>query len=195
MMEPAIQLPHRRWTRAEYERAGQLGLFRPDERLELIDGEIVEKMTPQNTPHSVGIRLCELALREPFRVGHDVRCQLPLGLGDDSEPEPDIAVVVGAPRDYLDAHPATAVLVIEVADTSLSIDRSVKSHLYARAGIPEYWILNLTDRTLEVHRQPGPMAEQPLGHSYQFLQCLDVSQSVCPLAAAGCSISVADLLP
>src|SRR5690348_15524163 len=166
--EEPLTLPARRcWTREEYERAASLGLFGPEERLELIEGEIVTKMTPQNSRHMSGIRLAEEALRLAFPSGYDVRVQGPLALGGRNEPEPDIAVVVGSMRDYFGAHPTTAVLVVEVSDTSLAYDRTTKTGIYARAGIAEYWIINLVDRVLEVHRQSAPMTGRPLGHYYR----------------------------
>jgi len=195
MPDAQLQLPGQRlWTRDEYERAGELGLFRPDERLELIEGLILRK-TPQKSPHASGIRMTEEALRAAFPSGHDVRGQLPLALGEYSEPEPDVAVVSGSYRDYVNSHPVTAVLVVEVADSSLALDRSTKASLYARSGIPEYWILNLVDRLLEVHRGPAAMAEQPLDYHYRTVMRLTVEETVSPLAAPQAVIRVADLLP
>ncbi len=138
----------RRWTRDEYERLGDLGVLGPEERVELIDG-VVYQMPPQHSRHATGVRLTEIALSKAFGEGFDVRAQLPLALGDYSEPEPDMAVVIGDARDFTDAHPATALLVVEVSETTLAFDRETKSSLYAAAGIPEYWIVNLVDRRLE----------------------------------------------
>lgn len=96
------------------------------------------------------------ALRKAFGEGTHVRIQLPLALDPSSEPEPDVTVVRGSPRDYRDAHPSAALLVVEVADTTLSHDRDQKGSLYARAGVADYWIVNLVDQVLEVYRDPGP---------------------------------------
>ncbi|MBI2370409.1 MAG: Uma2 family endonuclease, partial [Deltaproteobacteria bacterium] len=104
-------------------------------------------------------------------------------------------VVPGSPRDYLDAHPTTALLVVEVADTTLVYDRDLKGSLYARAGIAEYWIVNLTDRALEVYRDPAPSPRARYGSSYQTFQRLSPPDSVSPLAAPWARIAVADLLP
>ena len=189
-------LPARRpWTRMEFERASELGLFRPDERLELIEGEIVQKVTPQNTPHATAIRACEEALRLAFPRGHDVRVQLPLALGDFSEPEPDVAVVTGTFRDYAREHPRSAVLVVEVSDTTLTYDRITKGSLYARARVPEYWLVNVPDRVLEVHRDPSAMEEQPLGHHYRSVTRHLPGESVCPIHAPATPVAVEDLLP
>lgn len=184
----------RRWTREEYERLVETGIFHPEERVELLDGELVV-MTPQKSIHATAIRLVEDALRIAFGSGHDVRAQLPLALDPDSEPEPDAAVVAGTPRDYRDAHPTTALLVVEVADTTLAFDRERKRSLYARAGIAEYWIVNLADRVLEVYRDPGPVPSAQYGRNYRVTQRLSASDSVSPLAAPRARITVSDLLP
>ncbi|MGH7233770.1 MAG: Uma2 family endonuclease [Nitrospiraceae bacterium] len=182
----------RRWTRHEYDRMVELGLLRPDERVELLEGEIIT-VTPQNSPHSASIGLAHEALLRVFGADYWIRIQLPLVIDPDSEPEPDLAVVKGTPRDYVKAHPHTAVLVVEVADTSLSLDRERKLPMYARAGIPEYWIINLTERCLEVYRDPIVSSDQ--------LACYNVSlrfvsaDSVSPFAQPDRSIRVVDLLP
>src|SRR5262245_15212608 len=118
----------------------------------------------------------------------------PLALGEHSEPEPDVAVVAGAPEDYLAAHPATAALVVEVADSSLRLDRRFKAAAYARAGLPEYWIVNLPDRVLEVHRDRHPPANPADDWSYRSLATLPPPGQVTPLAAPHAPILVADLL-
>jgi Uma2 family endonuclease len=186
--------PLRTWTRREYDNAIALGIFEEDERLELLEGIIVRKM-PQRGPHVSGIRLTETALRSVFTVGWEVRTQMPLALLETSEPEPDIAVVAGTIRDFEHAHPTTAALVVEVADTSLAVDRKTKAGICAKAGIAEYWILNLQERCLEVHRHPRASSEQPLGWNYAERVVLDETATASPLAAPGTVIAVADLLP
>src|SRR5262249_43192216 len=126
----------RRWTRAEYDRMVEAGILSEEDKVELIDGEILKKM-PQGTPHATGIVLAQETLRPSFGSGHVVRVQLPLAPDDFSEPEPDLAVMRGSARDYDGIHPETAVLVVEVAETSLAFDRGRKASLYARAQIPE----------------------------------------------------------
>lgn len=185
LAEPAV----RRWTVAEYHRAAEMGIFGPEERLELINGEII-RMSPQNGPHATGSTLAEGVIQEVFRAGYVVRIQKPLTLGEDSEPEPDIAVVRGKARDYLKAHPTTAELVVEVADSSLQFDRGKKAASYARAGTPEYWILNVPDRMLEVYRDPDPGAEK-----YRSMAQYDESDTVSPLAAPDARVAVRDLVP
>jgi len=194
VQDPAL-LSRRLFTREEFERAGELGLFRSGERLELIGGEVVRKMSPQKTPHATSIGLGEKALREAFGPEFHVRNQLPLAIGDLDEPEPDLCVVRGSLRDYEDEHPTTAVLVLEVADSSVAIDRTVKASLYASAGIPDYWMLNLPERALEVFRDPEPDPKAPFGYSYRTHLRVGVEGAMTPLHAPGRVIAVADLLP
>src|SRR5262245_24175981 len=99
-------------------------VFAPGDRVGLVDGGI-GTMTPQNSGHATAVSLVEIALRRAFATAAYVRAQLPLALDPDSEPEPDIAVVAGSPRDYRDAHPSSALLVVEVADASLVFDRTI----------------------------------------------------------------------
>ena len=186
--------PRKRWTRAEYDHLVNIGFFTPNDKIELLEGELVRKMTV-NPPHASGISLMQDALLPLFSVGHIIRIQLPLALGTRSEPEPDLAVVTGRTRDYLAAHPTTAVLVIEVSDSTLRVDRTTKASIYARAGIAEYVMLNLVDRTLDVHRSPGPMRGRPLGYGYNEKTVLASGAVWKPLAAPEAEIAVADVLP
>jgi Uma2 family endonuclease len=136
--------------REEFDRLVELGCF-VDERVQLIEGVLVE-MTPPGAPHSFGVGYLTELLVKAVGERAMVRCQLPLALGDTSEPQPDIAVIPRAV--YWRAHPADAFLVVEVADSSLRFDRIVKARVYARARIPEYWIVNVNDRLVEVYRDP-----------------------------------------
>ena len=190
MSLPAIQTKH--WTRQEYDRLADAGILAPDERVELLEGEIVT-MTPQHGPHSASIGLAEAALRKAFGPAHWIRIQLPLIVDPDSEPEPDLAVVPGSPRDYVNEHPRTALLVIEIADSTLERDRSYKSPIYARAGISEYWIVNLIERCLEIYRDPIISPGQPA--RYQVSRKVAPTEIVSPLSAPHGSIAVTDLLP
>ena len=169
-------------------------LFAPEERVELIEGEIVE-MSPKRSPHSTSTTLAGDALRTIFGRGFTVRMQEPLGLGPASEPEPDVAVVRGMPRDYRDEHPSSALLIVEVSESSLTYDRTTKASLYAKSGIPEYWIINLSDDQLEVHRDPAPRVDQPFGYGYATVVVHRASDVVSPLAAPDRVVTVADLLP
>ncbi|MBC7544916.1 MAG: Uma2 family endonuclease [Candidatus Sericytochromatia bacterium] len=179
----------RRWTRDEYERLAEQGFFRPDEHLELLDGEILA-MTPQKGSHAQAVGLAIETFRQAFGPDAHVRSQLPLALSAETMPEPDVAVVSGSVRDY-PAHPTTAMLVMEIADTSLPLDRQRKGPLYARAGIPEYWIVNLVDRIVEVYREPIETAD---GWHYRLVHRVGPGSDVTPLAT-GQPVLVDDLLP
>ena len=141
------------------------------------------------------IRLAEDALRAAFGSGREVRAQGPIALDEEAEPEPDVAVVPGSPRDYRAGHATHAVLVVEVAEPSLRRDREDKAGLYARAGILDYWIVNLIDRTLEVHREPGPDPAAPFGWRYHSVTAIGPDGYVAALAMPRRPIPVADLLP
>jgi Uma2 family endonuclease len=181
-------------TRLEYERLVETGFFRPGEAVELIGGNLLVA-EPQGEPHAVAVGLAKDALRAVFATGWIVREEKPIALDDDSEPEPDLAVVPGKHRDYLAAHPTQPVLVIEVADTSLAWDREHKGSLYARGGIADYWIVNLVDRQLEVYRDPVPELSAPFGWRYGSVEILRVPATASPLAAPHRRVVVADLLP
>lgn len=193
-MMPAGLVRTRRWSRREYEQLVEQGFFRCDERLELLDGLLLVK-EPQSSSHMTALRLAEDALRIAFGAGWDVRAQSPVALDRRSEPEPDVSVVRGSPRDYRDAHPRSPVLVVEVALASLRLDRTRKCRAYARAGVPEYWIVNLVDRVLEVHREPALIESPRRRWGYRSIQPLGPDASVSPLAAPVARIAVADLLP
>jgi Uma2 family endonuclease len=184
----------RRFTRAEYERLIDLGVFQPGEPIELIGGELIVA-EPQGAAHYTAICNTASALQTAFGAGWYARMQGPIGLDDESEPEPDIAVVPGAPRDYARAHPERAVLTVEVAESSLALDRRHKGSLYARAGLPDYWIVNLIDRVLEVYRGPVEDPAAPFGWRYAEREVLDAFARVSPLAAPQSSVSVSQLLP
>ena len=182
------------WTRVEYERLIDLGAFRPGERLELVGGALLV-CEPQGGPHFTAVGLVEDALRQVFGSGWTVRAQGPIALDEDSEPEPDLAVVPGSRRDHSRSHPSHPVLIVEVAESSLAFDRGEKGSLYARAGIADYWILNLPDQVLEVYRGPEAAPHLPYGHRYGATTVLGVRDTVSPVAAPTASILVADLLP
>lgn len=136
-------------SRAEYERMVAQGRFE-DERIELLKGGLVE-MSPQGPRHAATVRRLNRLLVLVVGDRAEVQVQGPLALLDHSEPEPDVALV---PPGYEDELPARAHLVIEVADSSLPRDRGIKAELYAEAGIPEYWIVNVAEQVVEVHRAP-----------------------------------------
>ena len=183
----------RRWSRKEYDRLIDLGVFQPGDPIELIGGELVVA-EPQGAPHYTSIQKTARALGRVFGPSWNVRTQGPMGLDEESEPEPDVAVVPGEPEDYGSAHPSRADLVVEVAESSLAFDRDHKGSVYARAGIPDYWIVNLVDRVLEVYRQPAPDVAAPFGARYTRREVLDPSRQVSPLVAPHARIRVRDLI-
>jgi Uma2 family endonuclease len=191
MTEPPLML--KRWKRAEYDRLVELGVLE-DDPIELIGGQLVVA-EPKGTYHTSALSMAEYALRAALPAGWIVRTQALVSLDDESEPEPDLAVVPGRPADYRDAHPARPVLAIEVAESSLGFDRKHKGSLYARAEIQDYWIVNLVDRVLEVYRDPGPDASAIYGWRYRSVTTVAPPAVVSPHAFAETRIAVADLLP
>jgi Uma2 family endonuclease len=153
------ELEPRRLSVADYHRMIEAGILDEDERLELLEGVIVA-VSPPNRPHAYVIQRLNALLVRQLGPRYAVLPQLPLTLGEQSEPEPDLAVVDAAAAASKEAHPSQAFLVIEVADDSLRKDRLVKGPLYARFGVPEYWIVNLPERCVEVHRDPDVVAQR-----------------------------------
>ena len=185
-LDPAVPA---RWTADRYLRLVDEGVLGPEDRVELLEGVIVA-MAPQNEPHAAGVRRLGQAL---FRAVGDravVQVQLALISGRHSVPEPDAAVLPGTVADYDRAHPRTALLVVEVADTSLKQDRLTKRAIYAAAGVPEYWVVDLVGDRVEVHRSPIP-AERRYAETSVALRGgrLDL------VALPGASVAVDDLLP
>jgi Uma2 family endonuclease len=174
-----------RWTCAEFHRFGDMGVFE-GRRAMLIDGVILEQ-GPMNPPHAITLGLVAEALRPAFGDGWRFRSQSPLVLGQNLDPKPDFAVIAGTPRGS-SGHPTTADLVVEVADSSLSFDTNEKRLLYARAGIRDYWVVDINGRRLLVYRDPQ-------GGDYATQQALGPADAVSPLAAPAAAVRVADLLP
>jgi Uma2 family endonuclease len=193
-MNQAERAVLRRWTRHEYERLIDHGFLDEDDPIELLDGLLLVK-EPQHSPHRTAVLLVAKAVERAFGDGWFVQTQSPIILDDRSEPEPDVCVVRGSPRDYVDAHPAHPALIVEVAQSGLRIARGRKAAAYARAQIADYWIVNLVDRVLEIHRElarPGP-ARRHWG--YAATETLGADATITPLAARSAVIPVADLLP
>jgi Uma2 family endonuclease len=183
----------RRWTRHEYDRLIETGFFPPGDRVELLGGQLIVA-EPQGAWHASTLGLVADALRAAFGSGWYVMVQVPIALDDESEPEPDVAVAVGNARDYRDSHPSSPVLVVEVAQSSLGLDADHKASLYARAGVQEYWIVNLVDNLLEVYRGPTPMTDTAFGWGYAYVHHLRSGDAVTPLAAPAARVPVADFL-
>ena len=187
-------MPVRQFTVDEYHRMIQTGILREGEPYELLEGWIVPKMT-RNPPHDLALGLADDEIGSRLAAGWFRRVQSAVTTPD-SEPEPDLAVVRGSRRDYADHHPGPRDmgLVIEVADATLQHDRVVKGRLYARGGVPTYWIINIPDRQVEVYTDPtGP---DPAAH-YRQRQDYRIGDSV-PLILDGNQIGqipVQNLLP
>lgn len=186
-----IDQHRRRWTRAEYYRLGELGFFE-GLKSELIDGEFVA-MSPKGWPHVLACGLLAEVLSGVLPKGHFLHQQNPL-LVLGSEPEPDLAVVPGSLRDFKD-HPNQAILIVEVAESSLAYDTGEKASLYAAAGVPDYWVLDLANRRLVVFRDPRPDTTQRFGHGYFQKTMYAETDSVSPLAVPSAMIPVASVLP
>ena len=180
------------WTREEFMNVHSL-LTSRGRRAELIRGEIWD-LGPMNTPHAVGLTRTRRYLDRTF-TGSDVRVRVPLDVSPDSLPLPDFAVVPLVSDDYLSAHPTGQVarLVVEIADTSLNTDLTVKAELYATGNVQEYWVLDVENRILHVLRDPGMVAAN--GTEYRSQRQLGPDDSVSPLAAPDRAVKVADLLP
>ncbi|MGH7348721.1 MAG: Uma2 family endonuclease [Candidatus Rokuibacteriota bacterium] len=190
---PRAEIKTRRWKRVEYDRLIEGGFFRPGDPVELLGGQLVVA-EPQGSRHFAAVRAAEEALRAAFGRGWEVRGQGPLALDEESEPEPDLAVVRGTFRDYQARHPSRPVLVIEVSESSLALDREHKGSLYARAGLADYWIVNLPERALEVYREPSSDPTATFGWRYGSVTVLGPGAAVSPLALPAGRIRIADLL-
>ncbi len=183
-----------RYSVAEYHRMIDAGYFADNERVELIEGRLVNKM-PRNPPHDGTLFTTQKCLFRLGLVGWDVRIQSGVTLID-SEPEPDLAVVREDANDYKTRHPgpADAGLVIEVADSSLAFDRGDKCRIYARAGIVTYWIINVVDQQIEVYESPsGPTANPKYGQRTDYVVGDRVAVVLDGVTAG--TIAVADILP
>lgn len=192
--EALRDLPPRpvRWTRAQYHAMGEMGWFQ-NRRVELLAGEIIE-MSPIGDRHWLCTNLATEVLRGAFSTGFVVSTQSALRLSENSEPEPDIAVMRGDLRS-MTTIPSFAEMVVEVSDTTLSRDLTQKADLYAAARIPELWVIDLVHDRLVVHRRPRLMEERASGFGYALVEVHDANAAVAPLAAENAAIAVADLLP
>lgn len=151
-------------------------------------------MCPGDPPHETSTSIGQRAIEAAFPVSHYVRVKAPLVFGLSTDPEPDLAVVVGDARNYSNAHPETASLVVEVADSSRLFDLKDKANLYAAGKISDYWVIDLQKRRLVVHRDPQPDSEKCFGHGYATVTEHAAGESVKPLLAEK-PVAVSDLLP
>lgn len=181
-----------RFSREDYFRLAAIGFFE-GKRVERIRGEVVE-MSPTDWAHVVGCRKTGEVLEAVFAgVGWVSRGDQPIALAD-SDPEPDVLVAPGRFEDYTD-HPTAALLIVEVANTTLQRDLTTKAELYAENGIPEYWVLDLDHRQLHVFRNPNPLPAGLGAAAYRTHLTLGATDSVSPIAVPAAAVRVADLLP
>ncbi len=182
-----VERARRRFTREEYHRMGEAGILKANERLELIRGEILE-MSPIGRRHAAFVNNLNQLLVIRLAGRGIVSVQNPVVVADDSEPQPDLVVLRRREPPYKDAspEPADALLLIEVADSSLAYDRTAKLRLYAEAGIGEYWIVDAAGETVHVHRGPGPTG-------YRDVQRLAGAGSVIPAAFPDVAIALAEI--
>lgn len=183
----------RRWKRVEYDRLVEMGAFEND-RIELVGGYLIVA-EPKGSRHTTAVGMIWDALRDALPSGWIVRAEAAVALDEESQPEPDIAVVPGTRADYRDAPPARPVLAIEVAESSLRFDRRRKGSLYARAGVTDYWIVNLIDGVLEIYRDPVPDPAARYGWRYRSVETIAPPSVVTPLAFPRVRIAVGALLP
>ncbi|HEX8826386.1 MAG TPA: Uma2 family endonuclease [Archangium sp.] len=177
----------RRFTLSEYHRLIDVGVLGEDERVELVEGVIVA-MTPQGRSHALVISRLGESFMEARQPDCRVRIQLPLSLGDDSEPEPDLAVVTRQEEETARVHPRAALLVVEVAEESPRKDRLLKGRIYARALVPEYWVVDVAGRAIEVYSEPDADAGR-----YRALRTLGVGETLSCAVLPGLSLPMAGL--
>jgi Uma2 family endonuclease len=177
------------WTVQDYHRMSELGILDPNERTELIDGQIT-LMVAKGTPHVITLQLLASELLGQLGTTALIRTQDPIHLNDSSEPEPDLVIVRGEILDYVDRHPQPndIHLLVEVADSTLNYDCQVKDKTYAKAGISEYWVIDLKNRQFHIFRDP-----QPTGYASHLI--LAESQTVSPLAFPDVIIPIGSILP
>jgi Uma2 family endonuclease len=179
----------RPWAVDEYYQMAKTGILQPDEKVELIAGQIIRNMTPQGSFHAAAITRTNRLLNQPVQPRFLVRSQLPIQLDNRSEPEPDLALVKSDPLDYDDRHPKAedVYLIIEIADSTLKTDLTLKKQVYAEAKIPDYWVLDLAKRQLYVYRQPTE-------EGYQQEQILSERQSIAPLFFPDFQVKIREML-
>lgn len=193
--QPTVQLPPQpfRWTIQQYRELAKTGLFN-DKKTMLLDGVLYVMVMPK-PDHDLALGKTDDWLRLVFAVGHHVRNQMGFDVGEDTDPGPDLAVVTGARDDYRGRTPTAAVLIVEVAETTLFTDTTTKAEKYATAGVQDYWVIDLEHRELIVFRDPVPLPAGLGATAYRQRNTFGPDAVVSPLAAPTASVKVADLLP
>jgi Uma2 family endonuclease len=186
-------MPDAKFSVAQYKRMWEVGVLTSDDKVELLEGYVILKI-PENPPHDGTIQIISKRLGRRIPSGWNLRVRSSIILPD-SQPEPDFAIVREDPTDYTTRHPTAADvgLLIEVVDSSFLRDQRDKTRIYARAGIPVYWIVNLVDRRVEVYTQPSGPSATPAYGSFQTFQPGDSVPLVLDGATVG-AVPVADLL-
>lgn len=179
----------RLWTIKDYYQMRQVGILDSQEKVELIAGQIIQKMSPQNSPHAAAIRRADRLLGQRLDDSVMVQKQLPIQLNNYSEPEPDIAVIKADPLDYDEHHPTAkeVYLIIEIADSTVRQDCGIKAVEYAKSGIRDYWVLKVNQRQLIVYREPTK-------NGYQSELILGENDTITPLYFPHCVIRVGEML-
>jgi len=183
----ALQLLKGPFTVEEFHRLGEAGILREDDRVELINGQVVE-MTPIGERHAACIRRLSWLLTGSLRNAAMVDVQNPIVLDRHHQPQPDLIVL--KPRADAYPHhprPADVLLLVEVADTTVEYDRDVKLPLYAQAGIPEFWLVNIPEDWIEVHQEPGP-------DGYRTVRIAIRGETLTPVALKGVTLRMDDIL-
>lgn len=186
--------PIRAISVSEYHRMGEIGILSEDERVELIDG-VLKKMSPKGTKHTASVSKLANLLPRLLEGKAWLRVQDPIVLNDDTEPEPDLALVKPRDDDYAEVHPCPddVLLLIEVSDTSLDEDREVKLPRYAASGIPEVWIVNLVENIIEIYRKPL-FSDDGTCFGYRTLTNFVKGDALIPQAFPDLEITVSDIL-
>ena len=183
-----VQAPRRLFTVRDFYQMAEAGILREDDRVELLAGEIVE-MTPIGSRHAACVRQLQRAFHDQPWEAAIVSVQNPVRLDDHSEPQPDITVIRFRSDFYRDAHPGPndVLLIVEVADTSADIDREVKVPLYARAGIPEVWVVDLAARAVDVYQGASP-------HGYERHRRMSTADRLTSDQLPSVDLAVSDLV-
>ncbi len=185
----ALELKRRRFTVQEYHRMARAGILGEDDRVELIEGEIIE-MTPVGVRHAACVKRLAASFFGAFSDAATVSVQDPIRLGRRSEPQPDLALLVRR-ADFYSSRPPTptdVLLLVEVADTTAEPDRRAKVPLCARNGIREVWVVDLQQETITVYQDPAP-------DGYRTARIARRDEQLAPSAFPDRPLAVADLLP
>jgi len=184
----SVQVERRHFSVSEYNRMAETGILSEDDRVELIEGEIIE-MSPIGSRHAACVRRLDALFNRELQGAAQVSAQNPILIDDYTQPEPDVALLKPRSDYYSEAHPAASdvLLVVEVADTSVEYDRQVKAPLYARAGVGEMWLVNLQEDAVEVYTRPE-------SGTYRERKQLTRGDSITLTAVPGLTFTIEEIL-